>query len=396
MAAQVVACGGSDADGSQTGTLNGSSTVGCVAVSTTPVEWHSDAALGHDGQVFAAVEGKCEAPFSWDGSVWSNKLAMSPMTGQGTLTTAITVAHDSLRLVDYKPRPSGHPFDSPCGPTLEADASVTVSLDGRRIVENHPVVLQLPRGDDLSEIQFSLSQSQVSSWLTLVPAEADALVQVSVSMMPLQWACAGDINLWVQQSANQAKSSTDGVPKPFATWSNTACEMGQVPVPDVGVGLADEITDAFTGLGLPATWSDRSRTVFDLRVSAAGDQACADPIHNGNRFVYIPLEVVASTSDDRIVGLTGKGTATVSLLGGAWSEFEVFVSTDLGCASVSDRLAYRSVDCTTTRSVTAQLDLRHARGASTSTGNLRLYVHQRESAAAPGAADRVDELTFDR
>jgi hypothetical protein len=143
---------------------------------------------------------------------------------------------------------------------------------------------------------------------------------------------------------------------------------------------------------LSGEWQDGSPTRLGLQTSVAASQVCGDV-----QAIAIPVDVIANTDDGRVASLSGPGTVRATVRDGVLTQLALWSSTDLQCRSEVDTLAYRSADCLSVAEVTAQLGFNeYFAGTGTSGGRLELYVKDRNSAAAPAAADRVDRLSLTR
>ena len=106
---------------------------------------------------------------------------------------------------------------------------------------------------------------------------------------------------------------------------------------------------------------------------------------------------VADTDDGRVQSLSGPGTMRASVHDNGLTQLDLWLSTDLQCQSEGDTLPYRSADCASVAQVTAQLGFNeYLDNTAPDGGRLELYVRERDSSAAPGAADRVDRLELTR
>jgi hypothetical protein len=164
--------------------------------------------------------------------------------------------------------------------------------------------------------------------------------------------------------------------------------------PYQGVDIAVAIGNAFNKTNLASRWDDGANTTLNLGVSVVPGIVCAEA-SGSYTVVTVPVDILASTTDNRVVSLTGQGTVRATVTGGALSDLEIWLSTDLLCQSATDVLSYRSADCGQALKVTAQLESdRYFDSSNVGYGRLELYVYQRSSTASPGAADRVDRLSW--
>jgi hypothetical protein len=162
--------------------------------------------------------------------------------------------------------------------------------------------------------------------------------------------------------------------------------------PFQGTDLRAAVLSTFGDVQLSGEWQDRSTTRLGLKTSVAATNVCGDA-----QAITIPVDVITDTTDGRVASLSGPGTVRATVQAGVLTQLALWSSTNLQCRSEADTLAYRSADCLSVAEVTAQLGFNeYLEGTGTNGGRLELYVKDRNSAAAPGAADRVDRLSLTR
>ena len=370
----------------------------CQVVSSTLAAWTDLADAGISEQAFSAMVGTCSAPFTWDASGWTGTLTVNPPTGSSTITATVTLNQSSLRLVQTGATASApEAYKYLCRSSrFEVDALVTLALPGSNVVVDYPATLTVGDGNAPSNLQFVVDSAQFGSWLAVAQLGAGTTVMMTVEMAPINQACSGNITMTTTTS--QGSSGTGFAQGSFASWSDTGCKVGTAPVdlsqPYQGVDITAAIGNAFNKTNLTAGWDDDSVTTLNLGVSVTPGLVCAEAT-GSNTVVTVPVNIQANTADNRVVSLAGQGTVRASFVGGALNDLELWLSTDLTCQSTTDVLPYRSVDCGQVRSVTAQLGTNRYLNAPTQDfGRLELYVYERNSTASPGAADRVDRLTW--
>jgi hypothetical protein len=161
--------------------------------------------------------------------------------------------------------------------------------------------------------------------------------------------------------------------------------------PGQGVDLASALSATFDQVTLSGTWDDGSATALSLAISLPETEVCAETMSYGTA-VNVPVDVVASTADDRVRGLSGRGNVHATLTQGSPSQLQLWLSTALVCASEADTLAYARANCATVSRVTAELGYnRYADDPTLDEGRLDLYVWDRQNPGTNGA-DRVDTL----
>jgi hypothetical protein len=217
---------------------------------------------------------------------------------------------------------------------------------------------------------------------------------MTIWVTALDLACSGEIQLSWRGARGDVSLGGTGQ---FATWSDTGCGVGQSAVrldqPWQGIDLAATISATFGQVTLPGTWSGGGATTLSLATSLPDDVACAEVAGNGLSEVTIPADIVASTADGLVRGLSGRGNIRVTANQAGWWELQLSLSTDMSCASETDALPYAGADCATVSKVTAQLSItRSAANPTSDSGTLDLYAYQRQAPA--GAAARWDELVL--
>ena len=373
---------------------------GCEVVSTTDVGWDEQTELGAPSEIFGALGGSCEAAFSWDGSGWSGTLTVDPVTGQSTLATTVEVDEASARWVRMEPADSS--LLVLCGSSLEVEAQVSLELDEGTIVQAEPVTVAVSDGaadlETSPRITFSLEQDEFGDWVSLETEGESTTATMSVEMMPVGRACAGSIGLSATTSLGGGMGTGSGQPG-FATWSDTGCGVGEVPVdlgePFEGVDLVGLVEDTFDQHEFDALWQqDGTDTVLTLQLAVAEQQVCAQD--NFETLVAVlPVDVVASTADG-LVDLSAPATVHVILADGVVTSVDLYLSADFACQSETDTLPYQGADCSTDERMTAQFGVDYSPGSDSYYAGefLYLYVRQRQSTMPAGAFDRMDELAL--
>jgi len=396
----TVGVGGGSGEGT-----GGQSTVGgddrCVVVATTPVGWLDETELGTSEAVFGAVSGTCQAPFIWDGSGWGDTITVTPASGESTVTVTVEVDETSARSVEQAPAPSVSPMEGMiCDhPWLEVDAMVTLALaDGTSW--QMPAKAVITAGWQTPWIEAAdLDPADVSEWVSIVPADGVSAT-VSLTMAPLADGCVGQIVL-MEQSPDGSMATTAS--SAFASWSDTGCALGEQAVdlsePLGEIDLAAEVNATFGQRELPGEWEDGGATTLSLRTTITATHACGYPGYAEGAIssVEIPVQVIASTADERLVGLDTPGTVRAAMdTDGTLASLDLGTGTVLMCGTATDVLPYRTADCAEVQSVEVGLHFNGYRNNSApSGGNLDFYVTLRNSTAPPGAADRVDRLVLE-
>jgi hypothetical protein len=354
-------------------------------ISTTAVAWTDQTALGSPEALFSPFAGTCQATFSWDGSGWSS-LNVEPLQGQSTLTATVVLDPSSARWVT---RGSAWP----CTDELRLDGTVTLELPEGNVANQHPVTMSVGEGVVPTSMSFALDESEFGPWVSIQKTDQNASLGMSIELGAVAQACSGRILLSYEARFDGGGTGATG---PLASWSNTGCGVRQFAVnlaePGQGVDLASAVSAAFDQVTLSGTWGDGSATALSLATSLPETEVCAETLPYGT-VVTVPVDVVASTADDRVRGLSGRDHVRATLNQGSVSELQLLLSTDLVCESEADTLAYALADCATVSKVTAQL-IYTRRGDPTDGGRLELYVYDRQNPGT-GGANRVDRLELD-
>lgn len=393
------------------GTGGTSSSVGgddsqCVVTSTTSVGWTEATALGTPEDVFGKVPGTCEAPFAWNGSGSAGTLTVDPAIGQSSVTVTVDIDQASARWVQTEKAPDAGGIVL-CNPSLEVDATVTLDLPEGPVISEQQTTLTVTAEPEVSPagplIRFSVDVADVGDWVSITPASSDTTVTLDFTVAPVQLGCTGEVNLRSEiplaagaAVGGVAVGGTAGTVGNFASWSDTGCGIDEYPVsldePYQGLDLRAAVEQAFGDVQLSGAWEGGGTTTMDLRTNIAAVDVCGYALA-----VSIPVDVVANTADGRVVSLSGLGTVQATVHGSSLVQLALWLSEELVCQSETDVLAYRSADCASVASLTAQLGFNdYLDTEGTTGGQLELYVVGRDGSAAPGAADRVDRLKLTR
>ena len=384
---------GTEADGSGAdgGTAGGDDDK-CEVVATTPVGWTETTPLGTLEVAFSNMDGTCEAPLVWDGTDWGGTLVVAPEKGESIVTATVVIDKASGRVIERKPTSSGGVVD--CPTSLEIDASVTLETPDGWLTRQQPITLQAFDDSGARFIDFGLSQEELGDWVSVTTADPNATVSMSIRMMPLSLACVGEVALMheiVHDDSTEVLAQSR-----FASWSDTGCMTGEVGVnlaePFHGVDLLAAVGEAFDSATLDGTWEGGGATTMSLSASVTALDICGEVL-SYEEVVVIPVEIGADTADGRLHGLKGQGTVRASFSDQTLTQLELWVSKDVNCATTEDVLPYTTADCADVQGITMQLGIgRQYTPGGQGGGQLEVYVFERNSAAPPGAADRVDRL----
>jgi hypothetical protein len=364
----------------------------CTVSTTTPVAWIEPTALGSPEQLFASYAGTCQAPFQWDGSGWSGALTVTPPQGQSTLTATVVLDTASARLLTYT--------SAGCPDKLEIDGTATLELPEGKVADHQPFTIGASAGMPPSVLAFAVKEDDFGPWVSIRKSDPSSTLSMPITVTSLGRACAGEVGL--SSLAVHGKEG-NGFGGPLASWSDTGCGVGQIGVslaqPWQGIDVGAAIAAAYGQVTLSGTWSDGSTTALALATSTSGTVACAETLSNGFVVMTVPANVVASTADGRVPGLSGQGTIRVSVNQASLWELDLSHYTDLTCATEADTLPYTGASCATDRQLTAQLRFtRYATDPAMDGGSLDFYVYERQSQNSPnagsGVADRMDRLTL--
>ncbi len=363
----------------------------CKVSATTPVAWTEQTALGSPEQLFSSFAGTCQAPFQWDASAYSSALSVTPPQGQSTITATVALDPASARFLTREP----------CPDLLEIDGTATLELPEGKVADQQPFTISASAGMAPVALTFALKEEGFGPWLSIQKSDPRSTLSMSFTVSPLGRACSGRVALGSQTVLSDNMGS--GFAGPLASWSDTGCGAGQMGTslaePWQGTDLGAAIAAAFGQATLTGKWSDGSTTALALATSTSATVACAETFSTGLTAVTVPVNVVASTADGRVHGLSGQGSVRISFGPAGLQELGLTFSTDLACATEADTLPYTGASCATDRQVTAQLRFtRYATDQATDGGGLDLYIYERQSPNSPnagsGAADRADRLTL--
>jgi hypothetical protein len=307
--------------------------------------------------------------------------------GQSTLTATLVLDPSTARLVTQTP--------ASCPNLLQVDGTVTLALPEGKVADQRPITLSASPGLAPASLSFVLTESDLGPWVSLRKSDPASSLGMSIEVTELGRGCSGQITLTSQKVQNGVGSGMGG---PFASWSDTGCGVRQSAVnlgqPWQGIDLAAAVSTAFGNVTLAGTWSDSSATTLALTTSLAATVACAEGLSNGILVATIPVDVVASTADGRVRGLSSAAHVRASVSQGSLWELQLVLGTDLPCASVADTLAYTGADCATVSKVTVTMVFtRRSNNPTSDGGSLEFYVYNRQGAGV-GTADRVDRLVL--
>jgi len=364
----------------------------CKVSATTPVAFAEQTTLGSPEQLFSSFAGTCQAPFKWDGSGWTSELTVTPPQGQSTLTATVALNPASARLLTHTP--------SGCPDILQIDGAATLELPEGKVADQHPFTISASAGMEPIALAFVVEQADFGPWVSIQKSDPNMTLSMSVSVTAIGRACSGRVDL---QHMTVYSGGGSGGGGPLGSWSDTGCPVGQMGAslaqPWQGIDLGAAIAGAFGQATLSGTWSDGSTTALALATSPSGTVACAETFSTGFTVATVPVNVVASTADGRVQGLSGQGNVYVRVNQASLWELALVLYSDLTCATEADPLPYTGASCATDREVTAQLNFtRYPSGQATDAGGLDFYVYERQSQRSPtagsGVADRVDRLTL--
>jgi len=361
----------------------------CEVGATTPVAWDEQTALGSPAQLFSSFAGTCQAPFAWDASGWGTSLTVAPRQGQSTVTVTVALDPASARLQTREP--------ASCPDVLLIDGVATLDLPEGKVADRQPFTLSATGGSAPAALTFTIKEADFGAWVSVQKSDPSSTVAMSVMVTDLGRACSGEVGLRTEVVHDGIGSGAGG---PLASWSDTGCGTGTTGVslgqPWRGTDLVAAIASSYGQATWSGAWSDGTATTLALAAAPAAVVACAETLANGMSVLTIPVDVVASSADARVQGLTGRGTVRINVSQTTLWDQQLNMSTDLVCATEAEALPYTGASCATTRKVTAQLHLnRYMTDASADGGSLELYVYQRQSPqAGAAAADRVERLTL--
>lgn len=366
----------------------------CLLVSTTGMGWSESSPLGSPQAVFAAVDGSCQAPFTWDASAWSGTLAVDPTRWQSTLATTVALDPASARWVTRTPVQPMRPSRDPCEPLLLVDGTITLALPEGAVVNQRRFTMAASVLKKPNHLTVTLNEPELASWVSLHKLDQNLVFAASIDVSAPALACAGQILLGYRRGQATGYSAVGR----FATWSNTPCAFGweavDVDQPWPDVPLAATIRAVFDGVAIPGRWNDGKATTLSLATSLPTTSVCAQFPAIGDPDVAMPADVRVSTADARVQGLAGTGRMFVqtnrSGADGGVRRLQLWLDTDSVCASETDTLPYPGADCATVRQVSAHLYLDCSPApalAGCGGGSLALVVSRRAS-----GLDQTDRL----
>jgi hypothetical protein len=377
--ALCLACGSSESDGKQVNTRGGDA---CDVISTSSVAWSDPTDLGVPSALFAPFVGTCQAPFKWDAGGLT-ELLVAPVRGQSTLTATVLVDQASVRRAT---RSLG------CGDVLEVDGTVTLTLPEGQIASEQPVTLTASGGETPSTLRFTLKEESFGPWVSIQKVNPATTSWMTFQVSAPTRACSGTITLDYELVSGKVAM---GAGAQLASWSDTGCPVGQEQVDLAQAGLGAQVAAAIaTDFGqtlFAGTWTDGKPSTLSIVTSVSEPTACVEQ-SNGIRMVTVPVDVVASTADGRIMNLVSKGNVRVNANQEGLLGLQLLSSSELLCTSTVDMLAYTAVDCAQVSRVTAQLRAnRYPNSPPASPTDLTLYVYDRTSEST-GVAAKVDSF----
>jgi hypothetical protein len=193
--------------------------VTCETVSETEVGWTEETEVGVPAEVFSDVEGRCEAPFFWDGAALSDVLEITPENGAGLVTVTVSLNHGTVKLVARRPQGTGG--DTTCPTLLEVTGQVSMTRPEGIVLEDRDTKLVVSREPDVSgdsratRVSGTVDASALADWVD-VGADDGITVSASFDMEPVQTGCVGTIGLradWEESGQSRFVSLVD-----FAAW----------------------------------------------------------------------------------------------------------------------------------------------------------------------------------
>ncbi len=348
---------------------------GCYRCTIRSVLWDEETVAGIPAQLFEGVPGTCQASLTWDNTgqthlsaLWSTEnvaeqALVTPASGESMLTATIAVDTTSARLITQKYGPATAEVDGPsCPPSLEVDVTVTLELEeGGFVLKDERVTIpQRGIGPLGSDLWIRKEPAEFVDWVSVESTMSDRTVDASIQLEPLADSCAGRIRL--SSTKRSIDGSESGSNWPFAFWSTTGCPPGESPInlemPYRDADLAQAILQRFNEDEFVGEWDAGGSTTLSIDASFPGSLACADGDSDATARVTMPLRLEATSADGRIQDLLVDGTldATVEE-DGTLAALEFHGNAELRCASESDLLAYRTVDCAAIETVPVELTL---------------------------------------
>jgi len=385
--------------GNPKGAVGGDSNLdeGCTVVSEEPIGWTEKSAIGLSPQeVLGEVAGNCQAPFRWDATGWNDALRVDPERGETTVEVTIEVDQESAVFITREPDDSTNGIDSPCDPVFEVLAEVSLKTEDGAFNENQSVTVTYRKDYPIPIIDFTEHAKHLEGTLSIEASENwDA--SLFFQIMPIQKECAGRVGLSAERKVSDKESEGVGQIE-FARWSTSNCEFGTLPVdlaePYGEVVLKDEIEMLWGDAIYHGVWDDERSTEYHFEVDLASDTGCLEEMESRS-VVSVPISITSSSSDGRIIHMTGEGLLHATFENDfVLTQLQFSTSEEIACEESFD-LSYASIDCSDVDFVTAQLILnQYYRYEGTNGGSVELYVHNLEelSDAAPGAADSVPRL----
>jgi hypothetical protein len=358
-----------------TGTMDGESST-CVVTSRNAIGWEEVGSFGVSPKTaFSNFEGSCEAPFQWDGSDWSDELTVDPVSGNSSVKVTVSIDRQSAYLVEREDDEDADGLAMPCPALLEISGHVALVTDDGSLDEQQEVTITYTdsspyrMGNSSPIIQWNITPQELNGTLDIEPANENTKIKMSFEIMPVQVDCAGRVRLSAVTDMSSGVAQGD-----FATWSTSGCEFGSqgldLDEPFEGLLLADELANLWADATYEGTWDDGKSTLFDLAVTPLTQKVCIDAMSA----VSIPVKVTASTSDGRIINMTGEGSARASIQNGHLSQLDLWLSEEIKCDGFFN-LTDWSVDCSKVHHVFVDVSINHYLDDSASNyGQIELSV----------------------
>ena len=363
----------------------------CATRNARPVGWDDQTPLGMSpAEAFSALGGTCTTALTWD-STPEDDLDVVPPSGTSNVRVKVDVDHESVMLIT--PDSSAPSY---CTPSLQVKAAVHVDTDDGTFAESATAQVRHD-ASGLGSVTFMENASDIGGALSVKPKHAGTSVQLSYEIGPFASGCVGDIRLETFSSSGNMGTGSSGT---FASWSNTSCKTGEVPVSlDAGLGsapsLASEATQAFGNATLSGTWDDGTSTDLTLSVDMLPSAGCGEQnvLNHELDKVSIPAKVTYRTSDGRVASHTAN--ATLIALG---RTLELETSEDASCDSNDGKLFYSAADCSSLSRINVQLFLNDTAGIGGApdarSGTLTVYEYGKNASPDTSSADAVHTLTF--
>jgi hypothetical protein len=355
----------------------------CQDIVYESVGWEEATDLGVTAaEVFGAAEGSCTEILSWENA--------SPMPVESELTVTLTLDTDTAEF--------GAADNAECETEyLKIRGTVTLSTADGSFNDTGEVTLTYDsESSEVGTILLKKDLDELGGNFEM-PLGEDKSGELHYDFEAPGIACTGELRILVNYPLDDNTASS-GIGT-IGSWSSTGCDIGQNPV-NLSQTNEDEETisaqliEAWGSNTFDTKWENNTNTTLGITLDFSNDpQGCAE-----RTVTYVaPVSLTYSTADGVLGESSTEANLTMSLEeDNSIRTSSLWINDNRKCEDENDTLSYGFGDCDTLSGITVQLGLSlDANGAlSVSDEGLMIYEYDRDSSAAPGAADRVRILSF--